>query len=132
MVSIQVVARVTRQHMITLDDARHASYLMEAMRSDPMLSNMENVALAIYLLCEKRRGEHSPHANYIASLPDRYTTPLYYSEEQMALLRPSPAFEHALKMYRAIVRQFAYFHVLLATAHVKSADKVSFLLQRKH
>lgn len=101
----------------------HNEAYVQAMCEDPLLGRMENVALAMYLLCEQRRGADSDYCAYIRTLPETYNTPLYYSKEELALMRCSPALEMTLKMYRSIARQFAYFHVLLATAH-STKDKV--------
>jgi histone-lysine N-methyltransferase SETD3 len=93
------------------------TFSLQAMSDDPLLGRMENVSLAIYLLCETMRRSESKWAPYINILPSTYTTPLYYTVEQLQLLRCSGVFDMSLKMYRSIVRQFAYFHVLLATAN---------------
>lgn len=74
---------------------------------------MDNVALALMLICELLKGEQSRWHPYLAVLPETFSTPLFYTEEEMEWLRPSPTFEDALKMYRAIARQFAYFHMIV-------------------
>ena len=53
------------------------------MEEDPLLGRMNNVALAIYLLCEQFRAAESKYTPYIQTLPSSYTTPLYFSVEQV-------------------------------------------------
>lgn len=83
---------------------------MQALRCDPLLGGMENVALAVYLICEKLNIKESTWQPYIDVLPESYNTPLFFSPEEMSLLRPCASiFEAALNMYRGICRQYVYF-----------------------
>ncbi|XP_045773540.1 actin-histidine N-methyltransferase [Maniola jurtina] len=76
---------------------------------DPLLQNMPNITLALFLLLEKSTPD-SFWKPYIDVLPEIYSTVLYFTSEELAELRPSPAFESSLKMYRNIARQYAYFN----------------------
>ncbi|CAH2041357.1 unnamed protein product, partial [Iphiclides podalirius] len=76
---------------------------------DPILKNMPNITLALFLLLEKNK-EDSFWKPYIDILPDKYTTVLYFTREELAVLKPSPVFDSSLKLYRSIARQYAYFY----------------------
>ncbi|OWR43006.1 putative SET domain containing 3, partial [Danaus plexippus plexippus] len=86
-----------------------ASDLSEFINIDPLLQNMPNVTLALFLLLEKN-NPNSFWKPYIDVLPEKYSTVLYFNSEELAELRPSPVFESSLKLYRSIVRQYAYFY----------------------
>ncbi|KAI8432295.1 hypothetical protein MSG28_004715 [Choristoneura fumiferana] len=47
---------------------------------------------------------------YIDVLPDKYSTVLYFTPEELLELKPSPVFESSLNLYRSIARQYAYFY----------------------
>lgn len=86
---------------------------LQMFEHDRMVQGMDNVALALMLVCELLKGDESRWAPYLNVLPATFSTPLFFTEEEMELLRPSPVFEDALKMYRSIARQFAYFHLMV-------------------
>ncbi|GFR61317.1 SET domain containing 4 [Elysia marginata] len=46
--------------------------------------------LTIFLVIESCRGTESPWSPYIETLPDNYSTPLYFSSEEIALLNSQP------------------------------------------
>lgn len=108
---------------------------------DPLLIHMPNVALALLLLLQ-RRDPQSFWKPYVNILPQKYTTVLYFSPDEMLHLKGSPAFgnssqymiltqlfsifsfiiscdlnfnlstEMALRQCRSIARQYAYFSKL--------------------
>jgi len=57
---------------------------------DKILQVMPSVVLALHLLCE-RRAESSPWKPYLDIMPDTYTTPLYFTPDELKLLKGSPA-----------------------------------------
>ncbi|CAH0727082.1 unnamed protein product, partial [Brenthis ino] len=81
---------------------------------DPLLQNMPNITLALFLLYEKSNPD-SFWKPYIDILPEKYPTVLYYTSDELAELRPSPTFESSLKLYRSIARQYAYFYIKIHT-----------------
>merc|ERR1711971_1496541 len=56
---------------------------------------------------------------YINILPHTYSTVLYFTPSQLAALRGSPALEDALKHYKFVARQYAYFYRLFANTLLK-------------
>ncbi len=104
----EVVLRVPRRAMMSVDTARD-SEIGRLIERDPMLQAMGNVSLALHLLLEKT-SPASFWEPYINSLPQSYTTVLYFSSDDLAELRGSPALEDALKQYKYVARQYAYFY----------------------
>lgn len=84
---------------------------------DPLLQNMPNITLALFLLLEKSNPD-SFWKPYIEFLPEKYPTVLYFTSDELAELRPSPAFESSLKLYRSIARQYAYFYNKIHTLDI--------------
>ncbi|KAF1761392.1 hypothetical protein GCK72_009648 [Caenorhabditis remanei] len=109
-----IVARVPRHAMITLDLAKKSSLLKKAFERDPIVSGMENVGLALFLATQWLLNEKSKWLPYISILPNSFPTPLFYTDEQLLQLKPSPIFEEALLFYRTISRQFCYFLMAVA------------------
>uniref|UniRef100_A0A914VA21 protein-histidine N-methyltransferase n=1 Tax=Plectus sambesii TaxID=2011161 RepID=A0A914VA21_9BILA len=109
----QSLVKVPRRAMLTWDDARKSTMLAMLFDQDPIVRGMDNVVLALMLICELLKGEESRWQAYLAVMPETFSTPLFYTEEELEWLRPSPTFEDALKMYRSIARQFAYFHMIV-------------------
>ncbi|KAE9418110.1 hypothetical protein Angca_002527, partial [Angiostrongylus cantonensis] len=73
---------------------------------------MANVGLALFI-CAQRVKSDSKWTSYLNVLPNVYTTPLFYTEEELRYLKPSPVFEEALLFYRTVARQFIYYLLLI-------------------
>lgn len=65
----------------------------------PRLSPL--LALCVFLVCERHRGEASDWFPYIDVLPTSYTCPAYFSDDVMALL-PSSVRTRALEQRQAV------------------------------
>merc|ERR1719244_1141911 len=103
--------------MMSVDTAKSSS-IGTLIERDPLLQTMPNVVLAVHLLIE-RNSPASIWEPYINTLPHSYTTVLYYSTEQFEQLKGSPALEDALKQYKFVARQYAYFYRLFANTLLK-------------
>ncbi|XP_059045181.1 actin-histidine N-methyltransferase [Achroia grisella] len=102
--------------MLTEQNARE-SELSPFINVDPLLQNMPNITLSLFLLLEKNKPD-SFWKPYIDILPEKYSTILYFTSEELSELRPSPAFESALKLYKSIARQYAYFYNKIHTLNI--------------
>merc|ERR1719336_2193444 len=111
------VIRVPQKAMMSVDTAK-ASSIGTLIEKDPLLQTMPNVVLAVHLLIE-RNSPASIWEPYINTLPHSYTTVLYYSNDQFEQLKGSPALEDALKQYKFVARQYAYFYRLFANTLLK-------------
>ncbi|KAL6727762.1 hypothetical protein Aduo_009610 [Ancylostoma duodenale] len=103
---------VPRLAMISTDLARKSSVLKKVFERDIIVQNMANVGLALFL-CAQRVKKDSRWTAYLNVLPSTYTTPLFYTEEELQYLKPSPVFEEALLFYRTVARQFAYYLLMI-------------------
>ncbi|EAA01259.5 AGAP002018-PA [Anopheles gambiae str. PEST] len=72
-----------------------------------MMSEQGNIMLALALIMERFRAK-SDWKPYLDLLPDRYTTPLYYTTEDMGELAETDAFLPALKLCKHIARQYGF------------------------
>ena len=115
------VIRIPQKAMMSVETARHSSigFLVER---DPLLKTMPNVVLSIHLLVEKN-SPASLWEPYINILPHSYNTVLYFTPSQLEGLKGSPVLEDALKQYKFVARQYAYFYRLFSNNMLK----VSFL-----
>ncbi|KAH3844375.1 hypothetical protein DPMN_086633 [Dreissena polymorpha] len=96
--------------MMTSDSAQK-SVLGPLINADKILQVMPSVVLALHLLCE-RRSEQSPWKPYLDILPDTYNTPLYFTPDDVKLLKGSPAQSDCMNQFRNIARQYGYFYKL--------------------
>jgi len=99
-------------------DTAKSSSIGTLIERDPMLQTMPNVVLAVHLLIE-RNSPASIWEPYINTLPHHYTTVLYFTPSQLEGLKGSPALEDALKQYKFVARQYAYFYRLFANTLLK-------------
>lgn len=109
-----LVIAVPRDLMLTIE-AAYSSALGALIDKDPLLSNMPNVSLTIFLLLEKFVG-NSFWKPYIDILPTSYSTVLYYTMDELKELQASPTLDSALKQIKNIARQYAYFYKLVWTS----------------
>jgi len=103
--------------MLSVATARSSS-IGTLIERDPLLKTMPNVVLAIHLLIE-RNSPSSFWEAYINVLPHAYNTVLYFTPKQLEGLKGSPALEDALKQYKFVARQYAYFYRLFANTLLK-------------
>ncbi|XP_045526319.1 actin-histidine N-methyltransferase [Pieris brassicae] len=97
---------IPKQVMMTEIDAQKSD-LSEFIKDDVLMQNMPNVTLALFLLFEKSKSD-SFWKPYIDTLPESYSTVLYFDLEELAELKPSPTFESSMKLYTNIARQYSY------------------------
>ncbi|XP_012149143.1 SET domain containing 3 isoform X2 [Megachile rotundata] len=87
---------------------------LTALKNDPLIHDMPQVALAIALLIERYK-ENSKWKPYLDVLPTTYTTVMYMTAADMIELKGSPTLVPALKQCRNIARQYAYFSKIFQT-----------------
>ncbi|XP_052768808.1 actin-histidine N-methyltransferase-like [Mya arenaria] len=108
-----------RDLMMTPKSAQD-SCLGPFIEEDKILQVMPSVVLALHLLCE-RRTDGSPWKPYLDILPDTYSTPLYFTPEEIKTLKASPAQSDCMSQYRNIARQYAYFYKLFQSESVQQS-----------
>ncbi|KAF2366677.1 SET domain [Trinorchestia longiramus] len=107
----EVALEVPLAAMLTEQQAVN-TYLGTLISRDHLLQEMGNVRLALHVLVELLNPESEWRA-YVRSLPRDQVSPLYFSPSQIRTLRNSSLLESAVKHYRNIGRQYAYFYRLL-------------------
>lgn len=90
--------------------------LAEILKTDPISKHMPQVFLALLVL-EERLNPDSEWTAYFNILPSEYNTVLYFSPDELEFLKGSPCLEEALKQYRHIARQYAYYWQFLQRNH---------------
>ncbi|CAH1997588.1 unnamed protein product [Acanthoscelides obtectus] len=120
-----LVLAVPRNLILTVKSASNSAF-KHLIETDQLLKGIPTVALSVYLLYEKFKG-NSFWKPYLDMLPDSYSTALYFTRDELEELQGSPTLENALKLNKSIARQFAYFHKLF---HV-SDDPASRLMRGK-
>jgi histone-lysine N-methyltransferase SETD3 len=103
-----VVISIPRKVFMSTETAKDSS-LSALIEKDPMLQRMPNVSLALHLLVEKN-SPASFWEPYINMLPSSYTTVMYFTPDDFKEMRGSPALEDALKQFKYVARQYAYFY----------------------
>ncbi|XP_039889985.1 SET domain-containing protein 4 [Simochromis diagramma] len=95
----QLIISLPESCLLTTSTVLH-SYLGRYIKSwKPRLSPL--LALCIFLVCERHRGEASDWFPYINVLPTVYTCPAYFSDDVMALL-PASVRRRALEQREAV------------------------------
>jgi len=103
-----LVISIPRRCFMSTETARDST-ISTLIEKDPMLKSMPNVALALHLLIEKN-SPASFWEPYINVLPNYYSTVLYFSPADFDELKGSPAYEDALRQFKYVARQYAYFY----------------------
>lgn len=103
----ELLLSIPRKLMMTTQTAK-TSILGPLMGEDRILQSMPNVAMALHVLCEFSQQDSfwQPYLNF---LPKSYTTTLYFSPDEIQLLKSSPSLSDVLNQFRNITRQYAYF-----------------------
>ena len=102
------VISIPRRCFMSTETAKDST-ISTLIDKDPMLKSMPNVALALHLLIEKN-SPASFWEPYINVLPNCYSTVLYFSPEDFDQLKGSPAYDDALRQFKYVTRQYAYFY----------------------
>ncbi|CAB3255785.1 unnamed protein product [Arctia plantaginis] len=117
-----LILTVPSKVMLTENNAKE-SELASFINVDPLLQNMPNITLALFLLLEKNNPD-SFWKPYIDILPEKYSTILYFNTEELLELKPSPVFDSSLKLYRSIARQYAYFYNKIHSLDIPVLKKI--------
>lgn len=106
-----IAVTVPHSALLSLDQAEHIDSLKKILDDDALLRGMENVSLAMIIAHEVLRGSDSQWAPYFDILPSTFQTPIFYTEQQFLALKPSPVFEEALSLFRAVARHYVYLYL---------------------
>ncbi|KRX99954.1 Histone-lysine N-methyltransferase setd3 [Trichinella pseudospiralis] len=109
----KLLVSVPRKEMLTAGSLKSCPAMKHLLKDDPILNNMNNVALTMSILYELFLGKKSHWYEYLRFLPTEYSVPLYFDEEAFSALKISAFFDQAVNIYSSIVRQYSYFYQLL-------------------
>ncbi|KAK0415833.1 hypothetical protein QR680_012147 [Steinernema hermaphroditum] len=115
-----VTVKVPVSAILSVDKAQKSDMLRKVYENDELVSKMDNVCLSLMVACEKLKGEESEWAPYLNVLPSKFDIPLYFTDEQIEALKPSPLYDEALHFYRNIARQYIYFLLKVALTNHRS------------
>ncbi|KAL7637676.1 UNVERIFIED_CONTAM: hypothetical protein RMT77_011285 [Armadillidium vulgare] len=95
--------------LVMSEETARKSYLGSLIEKDPILHHMGNVSLSLHLLGEYV-NLNSHWQPYLRFLPKNISTTLYFSPEEIQLLKGSPLLEEVTKQFQNIARQYSYFY----------------------
>ena len=110
----ELILSIPKKVMMTTESALIDPCLAAVAAEDSLLKSMPNVLLSFHLMVEYCRKD-SFWKPYIQFCPSIYFTPLYYTKDDIILLKGSPALVDAVKLVRNIYRQYAYFWKKIST-----------------
>lgn len=123
-----IFVRVPQKMIMSVDNVSEG--LRKLMATIPMVESMYNVRLAFSVLVE-RLDEHSFWKPYLDVLPERYSTVMSFTVNEMQELRGTTALVSALNQCRSIARQYAFFHKMLHKEQAEPVDPLVELLREK-
>ncbi|KAL5463457.1 hypothetical protein EMCRGX_G032352 [Ephydatia muelleri] len=97
--------------MMTTETAAQAE-LREFILNDRVLQQLPNVVLSLHLLMEAC-NQDSFWKPYIDVLPSSFTTPLYFTRDDLLQLQSSPALAESLAQKRNILKLYTHLHRLI-------------------
>lgn len=120
---------IPKKMLLSLDNlSQTASEVMDQM---PVLDTMPNVKLAFALAIERLNGNASFWKPYIDLLPERYSTVLYFTPNDMNELKGSSAFVMALNQCKHIARQYAFIRKAIQNLICDRPDSMLAILKER-
>ncbi|KAK3280255.1 hypothetical protein CYMTET_11898 [Cymbomonas tetramitiformis] len=124
-----ILAKFPLSLMVTADSPLEHPQLALATLYAALVENGtvdEQALVILHLMVEKARGKESEIAPYIAILPTHFTTPLFYTANELELIRGTPLFEATRSKQRTLQRVFDQIYpaakALYRAAGVKDSD----------
>lgn len=123
-----IFVRVPEKLIMSVDNVSDG--LRKLMANVPLMESMYNVRLAFSVLVE-RLDEHSFWKPYLDVLPERYSTVMSFSVNEMQELRSTTVLAEALNQCRSIARQYGFFHKLLHKEQQEPVEPLVEMLREK-
>jgi hypothetical protein len=122
------IFEIDRRLMLTTETALKDLELCDFVKRDSIASGMQNVVLVLHLLNEFSKQEQSQWWPYLSILPNKILPILHMNKEQITNYLMASAHLHtALKMLRAIIRQYSYFYKRLQSTKLPLRHDFTFL-----
>ncbi|GAB0088884.1 hypothetical protein DMENIID0001_033480 [Sergentomyia squamirostris] len=122
-----VFIQIPKKMFMDLDNVSPAIAPMCEM---PMIQSMSNIKLAFSLLVEKL-NPNSFWKPYIDILPDKYSTVMNFSINEMQELKGSSALPNALNMCKNIARQYSFIRKYIDNIKEDGFDSTLLVLKEK-
>lgn len=122
------ILSIDRKLMLSTETAMNDIDLYDFIRNDAIASAMQNVILVLHLLNEYSRGERSFWYPYLSILPDKMLPVLRLDRKMLDHLLASSHIFEALKMIRAIARQYSYFFGKLQATNLPLSRNLTYNL----
>lgn len=120
---------VPKKMILSLDNlSKEAAEVLDQM---PVLDTMPNVKLAFALVIERLNGNASFWKPYIDLLPERYSTVMYFTPNEMNELKGSSAFVTALNQCKHIARQYAFIRKAIQNLKAEQPDSMLAILKER-
>lgn len=125
----ELFATIPKNMILSLDNlSETATVVIEQL---PVLDTMPNVKLAFALVIEKLQGGASFFKPYLDLLPDRYSTVMYFTPNEMNELKGSSAFVMALNQCKHIARQYAFIRKAIQSLKADQPDSMLTVLKER-
>ncbi|XP_028404426.1 actin-histidine N-methyltransferase-like [Dendronephthya gigantea] len=117
------ILNIPRKLILTSEHST-STFLGSIIETDKLLQVMPNVVLALKLLneCHKEDSFWKP---YIDILPLKFSIPLFFTQEEVSVLKGSQVLGNVLNLYKSIARQYAYLYQLFKK--IPTNNKLSFM-----
>lgn len=125
----ELFIQIPKKMILTLDNLSEVA--VEVIAQMPVLDTMPNVKLAVALVIEKLRGNASFFKSYLDLLPERYSTVMYFTPNEMNELRGSSAFVMALNQCKHIARQYAFIRKAIQSLKTERPDSMLAILKER-
>lgn len=120
---------IPNKMLLSMENASET--VTEIMSQLPVLDTMPNVKLAFALVIERLNGTASFWKSYIDLLPERYSTVLYFTPNEMNELKGTSAFVMALNQCKHIARQYAFIRKGIQNLKVDRHDSMLAVLKER-
>lgn len=122
-------ATIPKKMILSLDNLSETA--AEVLDQVPVLDTMPNVKLAFALVIERLNGNASFWKPYIDLLPERYSTVLNFTPNEMNELKGSSAFVMALNQCKHIARQYAFIRKAIQNLKSDQPDSMMTTLKER-
>uniref|UniRef100_A0A7S2ZIR1 protein-histidine N-methyltransferase n=1 Tax=Rhodosorus marinus TaxID=101924 RepID=A0A7S2ZIR1_9RHOD len=120
---------VPRQMMITADIALKNADMAHLFQTDILLRRIESLALSMCVLRERLLGSQSNFAPYLDILPHEFSTPLWFTPDEIVALKGSPVLDKATNRVRGHARQYCHLYNVVKSGALPSIPPTQFTFE---
>ncbi|KAJ8901356.1 hypothetical protein NDN08_007202 [Rhodosorus marinus] len=120
---------VPRQLMITADIALKNADMAHLFQTDILLRRIESLALSMCVLRERLLGSQSKFAPYLDIIPQEFSTPLWFSPDEVVALKGSPVLDKVTNRVRGHARQYCHLYNVVKSGAVPSIPPTQFTFE---